>query len=172
MRLTEEVGNILNNQLNKEFFSSYLYLTFADYYDERGLKGFANWYMIQAEEELAHARILRRYLLDNGWKPKLEAIPQPEMELEDDMAPLKAAFDHECFITDSIHKCYDVAKKADDYRTMHLLDWFVKEQGEEENNAGEMVNNMKLFGGEPRGLYQLDREYLTRVYNAPTELPM
>ena len=172
MAVSQEVGNILTKQINKEIYSSYLYLTFADYFDERGLKGFANWYMIQVQEELAHARVLRRYLLDNDWKPEMEAIAKPDFKPEDDMSVLKAAYNHEIFITNSIHECYAVARDENDFRTMQLLDWFVKEQGEEEANASEMVSNMENFGCDPRGLFALDRENLTRVYNPPTSMPM
>lgn len=172
MALTKEVGDILNEQINKEIYSSYLYLTFADYYEERGLKGFANWYMIQVEEELAHARVIRRYLLDNDFHVEMEAIAKPNVEIKDDMTPLTAAYAHECYITKSINECYTTAREANDYRTMQVLDWFVKEQGEEEANASEMVSNMELFGGDPSGLYKLDREYLTRVFNPPTTMSM
>lgn len=172
MALNEEVGKILNTQINKEIYSSYLYLTFADYYDERGLKGFANWYMIQVEEELAHARVLRRYLLDNGYHLEMDAIAKPNVEIKSDMDPLVAAYKHECFITSSINECYTTASEANDYRTMQILDWFVKEQGEEEANAQEMISNMELFGRDSSGLYKLDREYLTRQYNPPTTMSM
>jgi len=171
MALDQTVADLMNTQINKELYSAYLYLTFADYYDERGLKGFANWYMIQVQEEVAHAKILRRYLLDNDYKPTMLAIDQPTMTFADDMAPLKAAYEHECFITASINECYATAYEVHDFRTMQLLDWFVKEQGEEEATASEMVSNMELFGASPQGLYALDREYLARTFTAPT-MPM
>ena len=78
MALSSEVTAVLNDQINKEMYSSYLYLTFADYYDDRGLKGFANWYEIQAKEEMDHALAIRRYLLDNDFRPTMEAIAKPD----------------------------------------------------------------------------------------------
>ena len=172
MALDAKVADVLNTQINKELYSAYLYLTFADYYEDRGLKGFANWYMMQVEEEVSHAKILRRYCLDNGFTPKMLQIDEPDKTFADDMAPLKAGYEHEQYVTSLIHHCFEVAQEAHDIRTMQMLDWFVKEQGEEEANADEMIKNMELFGTSPQGLYQLDREYATRVFTAPTSMPM
>lgn len=171
MALEKKVGDLLNTQVNKEFYSAYLYLTFADYYEGRGLKGFANWYMVQVEEELAHAKILRRYLLDNDYDVKMLAIPQPDKTFTADIEPLQEALAHENYITACINECYQAASDAHDFRTMQLLDWFVKEQGEEETNGSDMIKNMELFGSDPKGLYDLDREYQTRTFVAPT-MPM
>lgn len=171
MALDTNVGNILTQQINKEFYSAYLYLTFADFYEEQGLKGFANWYVIQSQEELAHARILRRYLLDNDWTPTMEAIAKPDFTFTKVVEPIKAAYEHEQFITASINECYAVAQKANDFRTMQLLDWYVKEQGEEEANASDLLKAVELFGGDPKSLFDLDRENATRVFVAPT-MPM
>ncbi|WP_028264542.1 ferritin [Atopobium fossor] len=171
MAINTTLGDALNEQINKEIYSAYLYLTFADYYEDRGLKGFANWYMIQVEEELSHAKILRRYLLDNDYQVKMLAIAQPDKTFNNDMDPLQAALEHEQYVTASINDCYAIANEQHDFRTMQLLDWFVKEQGEEETNASDMIKNMELFGGDPKGLFELDREYQTRVFTAPT-MPM
>ncbi len=171
MALDTNVGNILTQQINKEFYSAYLYLTFADFYEEQGLKGFANWYVIQSQEELAHARILRRYLLDNDWTPTMEAIAKPDLTFSKVVEPIKAAYEHEQFITASINECYAVAQKVNDFRTMQLLDWYVKEQGEEEANAADLLKAVELFGGDPKNLFDLDRENAARVFVAPT-MPM
>lgn len=171
MALDTSVGNILTQQINKEFYSAYLYLTFADFYEEQGLKGFANWYVIQSQEELAHARILRRYLLDNDWTPTMEAIAKPDLTFSKVVEPIKAAYEHEQFITASINECYAVAQKVNDFRTMQLLDWYVKEQGEEEANAADLLKAVELFGGDPKNLFDLDRENAARVFVAPT-MPM
>ena len=90
MAMNERVAQVLNDQINAEFYSSYLYLTFADYYEDRGLKGFANWYVIQAKEEMDHALAIRRYLLDNDFKPTMEAIAKPDKVFENDLEPLEA----------------------------------------------------------------------------------
>ncbi|MBY4797535.1 ferritin [Collinsella sp. AGMB00827] len=172
MSMNEKVAQALEKQINEELYSSYLYITFADYYEERGLKGFANWYMIQVKEELDHAMAIRRYLLDNDYVPTMEAIAKPNLSFSDDLEPLKAGLEHERHITDCIHACYEVAREAKDIRTMRMLDWFVEEQGEEEANARDMITNMELFGSDPKGLYGLDREYLERTYTQMTALPL
>ena len=171
MALKENVAKLLDEQVNKELYSAYLYLAFADYYEERGLKGFANWYIIQVQEEVSHAKILRRYLLDNGAKVTLSAIAAADVAFADDVEPLKKGLAHEQYVTASINECYAAAEDARDFCTMQLLDWFVKEQGEEEATAEDMVKNMELFGTSPQGLYALDREYAARTFTAPT-MPM
>ena len=164
--LNTNVAQLLNTQINKEFYSAYLYLEFSNYYEEEGLKGFANWYVIQSQEELAHARILRRYLLDNDWTPTMEAIAKPDLTFSKVVEPIKAAYEHEQFITASINECYAVAQKVNDFRTMQLLDWYVKEQGEEEANAADLLKAVELFGGDPKNLFDLDRENAARVFVA------
>lgn len=171
MAMNENVAKALENQINKELYSAYLYLTFADYYEDRGLKGFANWYMIQVQEETDHAKALRRYLLDNDYKPTMEAIDKPDKTFENDLEPLEAGLAHEEYVTGLVHHCYEVAQEAHDIRATQMLDWFVKEQGEEETNASDIIKNMELFGSDPKGLYDLDREYQARTFVAPT-MPM
>jgi ferritin len=168
MALDANVAEHLNNQINKELYSAYLYLTFADYYEDRGLKGYANWYMIQVEEEVSHAKILRRYLLDNGVSVKMLAIDQPDKTFENDLEPLEAGLEHEKYVTSLINECYAAAFEIHDFRTMQLLDWFVKEQGEEEQNASDNINKMTLFGSDARALYMLNQELAARVYSAPS----
>lgn len=172
MALDANVTSHLNTQINKELYSAYLYLTFADYYDDRGLKGYANWYMIQVQEEVDHAKILRRYLLDNDFKPTMEAIDKPDLTFSNDLEPLEAGLKHEQYVTSLINDCYKAAYDVHDFRTMQLLDWFVKEQGEEETNAKDMINDYKLFAATPQGLFDLDQKYLTRTYIAQTTLAM
>lgn len=171
MALDKSVTSILENQINKELYSAYLYLTFADYYDDRGLKGYANWYMIQVQEEVDHAKILRRYLLDNDYKPTMEAIDKPDKTFSNDLEPLEAGLAHEQYVTSLINDCYKAAYDIHDFRTMKLLDWFVSEQGEEETNAKDMITDYKLFGGTPQGLFDLDQKYQARTYVQQTSLP-
>ena len=172
MALNAEVEKILNTQINKEIYSSYLYLTFADYYEGRGLKGYANWYMVQVQEELCHAMILRRYLLDNDCMPEMLAIDKPDKKFKNDLDPLKAGLEHERYVTSLINDCYAAAYEAKDWRTMKMLDWFIDEQGEEEVNATDMVTEMELFGSSADGLFSLDQKYAARSFTAPTSMPM
>ena len=166
--LEKKVANLLNTQINKEFYSAYLYLDFANYYEEAGLSGFANWYQVQAQEERDHAMLFLKYLQNNGEKVTLEAIDKPDQTFSDNLAPLKAGLAHEQYVTSLIHTIYDAAYTARDFRTMQFLDWFVKEQGEEEKNAEDLIKKMELFGSDPKGLYLFDQELSGRVYTAPS----
>lgn len=162
------VRDLINEQINKEFFSAYLYLDLANYYDATGLDGFANWYMVQAQEERDHALLFYRYLQNNGEKVILGTIDAPEWERGDNMTPLKKALEHEKYVTSLINAIYAAAYEARDFRTMQVLDWFVKEQGEEEKNASDMITKMELFGGDSKGLYMLNSELKARVYAPPS----
>lgn len=166
--MNEKVLKLLNDQINKEFYSSYLYLDMANYYVEKGLDGFANWFMIQAQEERDHALLFMTYMHNNGAKVTFEAIAKPNIEFKDFKAPLVEALAHEQYVTASIHNIYDEALKVKDFRTQEFLNWFVKEQGEEELNAETLIMKFDLFGSDARGLYQLDQELGARVYAAPT----
>ena len=166
--LNKKVTDLLNTQVNKELYSAYLYLDFANFYTDEGLSGFANWYQIQAQEERDHAMLFIQYLQNNGEKVVLEAIDKPNIELTVPMDPLKAALTHEQYVTGLIHTIYEVAYSEKDFRTMQFLDWFVKEQGEEENNANDLIKKMELFGADPKALYLLDQEMAARVYAAPS----
>jgi len=166
--MNEKVRDLLNQQINKELYSAYLYLDFSNYYARRGLDGFANWYQIQAQEERDHAMLFYQYLQNNGERVILEAIAKPDKEFTCDMDPLKAGLEHELYVTSLINDLYAAAYDTRDFRTMQFLDWFVKEQGEEETNANDLISKMELFGSDPRGLYLLNSELAARVYSAPS----
>ena len=166
--LDKKVSELLNSQINKEFFSAYLYLDFSNFYADEGLNGFANWYRIQAQEERDHAMLMLQYMQNNSEKITLEAIEKPNKELKDKAEILQFGLEHERFITASINEIYKAAYEAHDYRTMQFLDWFVKEQGEEEMNAEDMIKKMELFGSDCKGLYMLNSELAGRVYSAPS----
>lgn len=165
--LNETVTKLLNEQVAAEFYSAYLYLDFSSFFEDQGLNGFANWYKIQAQEERDHAMLMYQYLHNNGVRPTLEAIGKPESP-EGSMEVLKAGLNHEKLVTSLIHAIYDAAYQAKDFRTMQFLDWFVKEQGEEEKNAQDLIRKMELFGSDGKGLYMLDAELGSRVYTAPS----
>ena len=164
------VYELLNDQINKELYSAYLYLSFADYYEEEGLEGFANWYEIQAAEERDHALIFRNYLHENDQVVKLGPIAQPDKTFTDHLQPLEAALEHEKYVTSLINAIYDAAVEAKDWRTCKFLDWFIEEQQEEEDTASTMVTRMKLFGSDAKALYDLDQENAARTYTAPEQL--
>ena len=166
--MNARVHELLNQQINKEFYSAYLYLDFSNYFEERGLDGFANWYRIQAQEERDHALLFLRYLQSNGIPVELKAIDKPGEIFDTLLAPLEAGAKHERYVTALIHAIYEAAYDVKDFRTMQFLDWFVKEQMEEEENADKLVSKYKLFGDDPKSLYLLDQELAARVYTAPS----
>ena len=166
--LNEKVSALLNQQVNKEFYSAYLYLDFSNYFEARGLDGFANWYKIQAQEERDHAMLFIKYLQNNGVAVKLDAIDKPDKVFESPIDPLLAGLEHEKYVTSLIHDIYDAAYSVKDFRAMQFLDWFVKEQGEEEKNADDMLKKYDLYGSDPKGLYSLNSELAARVYSAPS----
>lgn len=166
--LDKKVVELLNDQVNKEFYSAYLYLDFANFYKDKGLDGFANWYNIQAQEERDHAMLFVQYLQNNNEKVTLEAIDKPDKTLNTLKDPLSFGLEHEEYVTSLIHNLYDAAHSIKDFRTMQFLDWFVKEQGEEEDNADTNLKRFQRFGSDMKALYDLDSELAARVYTAPS----
>ena len=166
--MNAKVRDLLNQQINKEFYSAYLYLDFSNYFEDAGLDGFANWYKVQAQEERDHAMLFYQYLQNENQKDTLEAIAKPDKVFTCHMDVLKAGLEHEEYVTSLINDIYAAAYEVKDFRTMQFLDWFVKEQGEEETNANDMITKMELFGSDPKSLYMLNQELAARVYTAPS----
>ncbi|PYG90201.1 ferritin [Ruminiclostridium sufflavum DSM 19573] len=169
--LNSEITKLINEQINKELYSSYLYLDMAGYYSDKSLEGFENWFYIQAQEERDHAMLFRTYLLNNDEKVVLTAVAAPSSDYADFKEPLLATLEHEKTVTASINNIYAVAYKEKDFRTMQFLDWFVKEQGEEEKNSSDLISKFDLFGNDSKGLYMLNQELGARVYTAPSLIP-
>ncbi|MCI8698490.1 MAG: ferritin [Oscillospiraceae bacterium] len=166
--MDKKVAALLNDQINKELYSAYLYLDMANFYSAQGLDGFANWYEIQAKEEQDHAMLMYKYLHNNDQAVTLEAVAKPDKQFKELMDPLKAAHAHEQYVTSLIDAIYDAAQQAKDHRTVQFLDWFIKEQGEEEANSSGLIRKMELFGGDAKGLYMLNSELAGRTYSAPS----
>lgn len=162
--INEKIAKLVNEQVNKELYSAYLYLDFANYYADAGLDGFAHWYEIQAQEERDHALMMRRYLIDNGVKVTFNVIAKPDKKFKEHIDPLNAGLEHEQYVTSLINNIYREAFAINDFKTMQFLDWFIKEQGEEEKNAEDMVKKMQLYGHDAKGLYSLNQELAGRVY--------
>ncbi len=166
--LNKEVAKLLNEQITKEFYSAYLYMDMADYFSEHSLAGFENWFFVQMQEERDHALLFRQFILNNGEAVNLETIDAPRQNYTSFRDPLVMAYEHEQTVTASINHIYDVAYQVKDFKTMQFLDWFLKEQVEEEKNSDDNVKKYDLFAGDPKGLYLLDSEMKTRMYNPPT----
>lgn len=166
--MDKKVSVLLNEQINKELYSAYLYLDMANFYARKGLDGFSNWYEIQAKEEQDHAMLIYHYLHNNGEEVTLEAVAKPDKTFQTLMDPLKAGLEHEKYVTSLINAVYAAAVQASDFRTTQFLDWFVKEQGEEEKNSQDLITKMELFGDDAKSLYMLNSELAGRAYSAPS----
>ena len=164
--MEKHVFELLNDQINKELYSAYLYLDIANYYDDKGLDGFANWYEIQAKEEMDHAMLIYHYLHNNDQSVTLKEIAKPDKIFTDLMGPLKIALEHEKYVTSLINNIYAAAQGVNDFRTVQFLDWFIKEQGEEEKSSADQITKMELYGGDAKSLYMLNSELLNRTYSA------
>ena len=166
--LAPTIAKLITEQINKEFYSAYLYLDMANYYADKGLLGYENWFKVQAQEEMSHAMLMRQYLQNNGHAVKLSALADPSKSYADLKAPLVEALKHEEYVTASINAIYEEAIKVKDFRTQQFLDWFIKEQGEEEMNAQENIQKFEVFGSDARGLYLLNQELAARTFAPPS----
>ncbi|MGE4583608.1 MAG: ferritin [Sphaerochaeta sp.] len=166
--LAQKIADLINEQINKEFFSAYLYLDMATYYAQNGLLGYENWFKVQAQEERDHALLMRQYLVNNAAKVTFGSIADPSQTYQNYKEPLVEALRHEEFVTASINTIYEEAVRLKDFRTQQFLDWFIKEQGEEETNAQENIQKFDVFGQDSRGLFMLNQELMARTYAPPT----
>ncbi|MFH0876309.1 MAG: ferritin [archaeon] len=158
MKLNEKMEKALNEQINKELFSEYLYLSMAAHFEGQALKGFSHWMKKQANEEHTHAMKLFDYMLERGGNIKLTAIDSPKAEWKTPLNAFEEAYAHEKFITESINKVVDAANENKDKATAVFLNWFVSEQVEEEANADEIVQKLKMVGPSTGGLFALDHQ--------------
>lgn len=166
--MDKEIHALINDQINFEFFSAYLYFRLENYYAEINLDGFANWFHVQSLEELDHGYLLCQYLHNNDQTVTLQSVNTYEKPIAAPKDAIKLAYGHEKQVTKNFHHIYEAALDKKDFRTTQLLDWFIKEQGEEEKSASDLLSKMDLFGADPKGLYLLNSELAARVYTPPT----
>lgn len=155
--LNKTVRDLINTQINKEIYSSYLYYAIANFYRAKGLDGFTKWFDKQAQEELEHATKLNAYVYEQGEEVVLGTIDSSKVQFKNVREPLVAAYEHEKFITASINKIYAEALKVGDIRTVRFLNWFVDEQAEEENNALRLIEKYDL-ATKDSATYLFDKE--------------
>ncbi len=167
--ISEKMTDALNGQINKEMYSAYLYMSMSAHCTNVGLDGFANWFMVQYQEEMFHAMKLYDYINDQGEKVVLEAIEQPPTDFGTTLEMFEATLEHEQFITKSINDLVYLATEERDYATQIFLQWYVTEQIEEEGNDNEIIAKLKLIGDDGNGLFTIDRELAARVYTPPAE---
>ena len=166
--LDKQLVEMIKQQINMEWGSAYLYLDIHDYFVDQELNGFGTWFYVQTQEERDHAMLFIKYLQNNSERVKLFDVTASIIEFSGFREPLVAAFEHEQKVTASINNIYAYAYEKRDFRTMQFLDWFVKEQNEEEKNTETLIKKFDLFGNEAKGLYMLDQELGTRVYAPPS----
>jgi len=162
--MTEKSLNIVNAQINEEFYSAYLYLAFSAKLENWGLKGAASWMMIQAKEELDHALGFVKFLTERNQEVKLETITKPENDIKNILEIFKAGLAHEQHITERIGNIYEIAKAEKDHALESFIKWYIDEQVEEEANANEIIDKLKLIGNEGSAVYLIDQELAARTY--------
>lgn len=169
--ISEKMEKLLNDQIQKEFYSAYLYLSFEAYFVSRNLNGFATWFRVQAMEERDHAIIFFNYLNHVGSRVKLQKLDAPEWDFKSIEEVMTRQVEHERFVTQSIYNIVDQAIEERDHKTNSFLKWFIDEQAEEEANAEQNLSKIKLLGEtDGRGILMLDAEMGTRVYAVPAPL--
>lgn len=166
--MNKRVEEELNLQINREIYSSYLYLSMSAYFSATGLKGMANWTKIQYQEELAHAMKMFDYVSERGGRVILEKIDRPAIEWDSVLDVFEGVLSHEEYITKSINELMHIATEEKDYATVNFLQWFVGEQVEEEANANEILDQLELIEDNKMGLVMLDKELAQRVFVDPT----
>ncbi len=160
--MNKKVAKLLNEQVNKEFFSAYLYLGISKFFTEQNLPGFASWYKAQAEEEQEHAMKIYNYLLDQDQDVTLAQISAVKIACKTPLEAAKEADKHEHYITEEIVKIMHEAVADQDYRTQLFLNWFISEQEEEERNSKDMIIKIEMLGNDGKNLYLLDKELSSR----------
>jgi ferritin len=156
--ISKSLQDAINEQINKELYSSYLYLSMAAYFEAANLPGFAHWMRQQYQEEVAHAMKFFDFVLDRGGKVVLKAIEQPPSEWKSALEAFEVVYEHEQKVTGMINKLYDLALKENDYPTQVLLHWYINEQVEEEKNASQVVEQLKLIEARGTAILMLDKE--------------
>ena len=165
--LSKKMEKALNEQINAEFYSAYLYLAMSAFFVRKNLPGFAHWIYIQTQEESAHAMLFFNYVNERGGNAELTAIDKPDLDWTDPIKVFEAVLSHEQKVTGLINSLVDVAISEKDHATNNKLQWFVAEQVEEEANATEILEQLKIVEGKGQGLLLLDRELKTRVFVNP-----
>nr|WP_232362476.1 ferritin [Desulfogranum mediterraneum] len=159
----------LNQQINAEMYSSYLYLSMESYFQSISLAGFANWMRGQVQEELMHSMKFYDFVVERGGRVTLDAIARPESSWDSPLDAFKAILKHEQHVTALINDLVDLAIDERDHATNIFLQWFVSEQVEEEASVGAIVDRLELIKDTPSGLFMLDAELAKRVFTPAAE---
>lgn len=164
MRINANVQEVLNKQINAEFWSAYMYLSMSIWFEGKGLKGFANWMRVQYQEETTHALKFVDFINERQGIVKLEPIQQVPSEWSSILNVMEVVYEHELKVTELIYNCQETAENEKDRATASMLQWYVNEQIEEEANVDNIINQLKLIGDNGQAIYLLDKELSTRVF--------
>jgi len=167
--ISKRLVDAFNEQINKELYSEYFYLSMAAWFDSQNLPGFANFFKIQVQEEHFHAMKMYEYVNERGGRIILKAIDKPEVDFESALDIFKKAYEHEQLVTSLINNLMDVATEEKDHATKSFLNWFIDEQVEEEASMDAIVGKLKMLGGNGHGMLMIDNELGTRVFNPPVK---
>ncbi|MDE5628973.1 MAG: ferritin [Muribaculaceae bacterium] len=168
--ISPKIQDAINEQINAEFWSAYLYLSMGMHFESEGHSGIANWFRIQFKEEQAHAEIFINYLIARGGRVELKPVAAVPTTWESPLAAFQDTLAHEEKVTALINKLYALAESEHDYATRGKLDWFVSEQVEEEETAQNLIGRLKLIGDNGLALFMLDQELAARTYTVPSPL--
>ncbi|RLE19338.1 MAG: ferritin [Acidobacteria bacterium] len=166
--ISKEMEKALNDQINAEFFSAYLYLAMAAYFEDENLSGCAHWMELQYQEESEHGMKIYKYINDRGGRVQLNAIEKPQEKWENPLAAFEAAYKHEQYITGRINDLMKLAVELNDFTTQSFLQWYLNEQIEEEANVDGIVQSFNLMGNDKRALFMMDRELKQRQLSSDT----
>ncbi len=167
--IKKTLQNAINDQINKEIFSEYYYLSMVAYFESEDLSGFAQFFRVQVEEERFHGMKFFDYLNERGGKVILKGIESPKTDFESPLQVFELAYKHEQFVTESINNLMDIAIKENDHALQSFLQWFIDEQVEEEASMSKYVNQLKRLNGNGHGIIMLDRELAQRTFVPPTK---
>lgn len=165
--LKEVIEKRLNDQVNRELYSAYLYYSMAAYFDAMNLAGFTHWMKVQAQEEVSHAERIFHYIGERGGRVALAPIEAPPTQWDSPLDAMECAYKHECSVTELYNQCVTLVLQENDHPTNTLLQWFVAEQIEEEASADAVLQKLKLIGSDSSGLFLLDGELQKRVFVPP-----
>lgn len=168
--LNKRIEDALNEQINAEFWSAYFYLSMSSYLAHAGYPGFAKWFNVQFQEEQAHAQIYVNYVLSRGGRVVLKPIAEVKSEWTSVLNCFEETLEHENKVTSLINNLYSIALEEKDFATQSMLKWFIDEQVEEEKNAQEIIDNLKMIKDNGYGLYMIDKELGTRTFVTPAPL--
>ncbi|NOY23217.1 MAG: ferritin [Acidobacteria bacterium] len=160
--ILEKMEKALNDQINAEFFSAYLYLSMAAYFEDQNLSGCAHWMELQYNEESEHAMKIYKYINDRGGRVQLNVIETPQAQWKSPLTAFEAAYKHEQYITGRINDLMKLALELNDFTTQSFLQWYLNEQVEEEANVDEIVQSFHMMGNDKRAMFMLDRELKQR----------